>query len=157
MARTSKYGRIEETTILGLVEIARDEIEGLRDELDEAISNMEEHFSNTDRFARYQEAKDALDVCDVVDMDMPQEAGPFLETAQTFTYRAKPRASRADRLGLAIDRLYTAMEAVEGGIADAAEAVDNPEGYVDALETVRDRIQEILDGVDGVEFPGMFG
>lgn len=152
--RPSKYERTEETTIIGLIETAHSIIEELRDELDDVIQNMEEHFSQTERFSRYQEAKDALDVCDVVDLSVPGVASDFFNRPYVHTYRAKPKASRSDRLEAANLRLNIARELLDEEIERVSDREDD---YAAALYDFVNIVQELLDQTEGVEFPGMFG
>ena len=57
---------------------AKDALQALFDDLDEKRSNMEEHFSGTERYSRFEEACSTLeeaignlDSIDVVGMDLP--------------------------------------------------------------------------------------
>lgn len=159
MARTKKM-LDHENTLEGMVADALSEAQSLRDEIADWRDNMESN--NMEHLPKYEQVSECVDnleqFCDN-EPQVPSVFPPGLADKIKWQTIAKRRMSRADRLGDAHFTLQLVSEHVQEYM-DAHEAVDDPvweaaprEGW----EQFVSDIDEIMNDMDSVEFPGMFG
>jgi chromosome segregation ATPase len=139
----TKY-RTETTSASSAVSDAMSEIQGLRDEMTEWRDNIEEKFSQTDKFKRVSEAADMLD--QVADNE-PTEPGDGFDETVSFMAEANPRGlSRRARLANAVAALEAVVNAAEGKLADMEEEHDiaerEQEQADEAVETAKGEIED---------------
>lgn len=149
-------------TALGM---AFGEIEQLAEEMGEWRDNMEEKLSHTQKYSDVSECADTLgdhtEVPEYSDDDLGKIEVAFGETVFKSKSR-KGSVSRSVRLGNATSRLSACVDAIETKLNESEELEDGADGKlaeddVSGLEELRDSLQETIDTVEGVEFPGMFG
>lgn len=120
----------------------------LAQEMREWADNLEEKFSNTDKYQRVNDAADTLE--NYIDEDVVPEWLSH-EIVVKYTFISKRRLSRADRCSNACTLAQAIIDKLEEGIlwldADKAEE----------LVTLRDNLQQLIDDCQGVEFPGRYG
>ncbi len=125
------------------INTAFDEIETLAEEMRNWHDGMPENLQNGDKGGRVEECADLLE--NVQYIDLPEELASEGTDEEIVTVAKLPnRASRADRLGWAINLLSGAAEIVKKKGGDEAMT------FADELESA---VQEL----EGAEFPGMFG
>lgn len=159
-----------QTSLTAAIGDAYSELQSLRDEMREWADNLENgNLGHTDRGQRVAEAADALD--NVADDEPEMELGEFdpqITYAEQINRRKGKPASRSVRcsnassmLGAVIEALETEMEKLEEGeddvdLKEEAEG-DDKDDPKEKLEELRDHLQNTVDEIDGIEFPGMYG
>ena len=129
---------------------AYSEFQSLAEEMRDWANNMEEHFSQTDKYSRVSEAADALE--DLQEPDVPESVADIPVTIQD----PKPQKggySRSFRCSQAGSILMDCIAALE--------EVKNEEGVSDEKSDDADQLMSELEQHQGdsesVDFPGMFG
>lgn len=127
------------TTLAACIGDAMSMLQELRDECAEARDNMEEKLSATEKYQAYSDAADTLDEHADNEPTVPASLQDVAVTYTEYVSTRKSRGpSRSTRLSNAVLMLSAAKDALESG-------------------DVFDELEEIIDGVENVEFPGMFG
>lgn len=149
------------------VSSALSEIESLKDEMDEIKSNMEN--ANMEHLPKYETASEAYDALDSAqEPDVPEAVGELsVEYNEEVNKRKGRGPSRAVRLSNAVAQLQACVAALEyyesarQDIADNedAETVDQEvaQSEIDEASELRDELETIINDVENVEFPGMYG
>ncbi len=147
--KTQEY----KTTVSGAVSEAFGELQSLRDEMDEICGNMEEKFSQTERYQRYEEARGTLGNYADSEPEAHEDVAERDVVCSVLVHvRKKASPSRSVRLSNAVSLLQAAAGSLEEWV-ETCEDTDLEE-EVDRFVT---EIQEVADEVSQVEFPGMFG
>ena len=137
MARYPTQSRT--ATISSAFDEAKMEIESLQEEMEEWRENIEEHFSETDKYQRVSDAADALQ--ELVD-NLPEEPERFGDMEISWTeMRSKRGLPRWARLSNALGVFESIKDALEGVIEEIQDTVNG---------------LDELDGID-IDFPSMFG
>lgn len=128
------------TTASTALSDARAEIESLQEEMSEWRDNMEEYFSETDKFQRVSDAADALEeLLNGIPEDVPDAISELNVSFSNY---------KAGRRGIPRwARLSNAMSAIEAVRETVEEAINDLQSFVDECEA---------DGSD-IDFPSMFG
>lgn len=142
------------TTLSFAVSDAFSEFDMLADEMAEVREALEERFSQTSRYEQVEETAGKLDE----HRDAPN-VPDFLEELQVSFAIGIPKpkryvASRMSRCGNAINMLNAVVELLNE-FADDEEA--NQEVARDAARELADELQQAIDDIDSLEFPGMRG
>lgn len=135
----------------GALDSAREEIEALGSECDDAYNN----FPNQDhpKAQMFYEAASTLQGISGLDEDIPEEAQVLVVTYhETVPRRRAYNPSRDSRLSNAV----AALTAVSEALTDWAETTEDAEGVEQAREMALS-CEEAASSAEGVEFPGMFG
>lgn len=145
---------MRKTTLGDAVSDAFSDIESLAGEMDEWKSSLEgTNFESSSKFESISAALECLEDKQPPDTDGFDDLE--VEYAEGVKKSTKRRgASRAARLGNAVNALNAVIE-VLSDLADSDEETD--EDRKQNAGDLRDSLQEAVDEVDGVEFPGMFG
>lgn len=181
MAAAVKY-TTHTASILGAVEGFYADIEELAGEIGEWRDNLEEKFSQTEKYSNVSECADALEnisdsgnAPDILSEGDDQECS-YQHGKKSSSKSPYPRWLRRDN---AVNPLRSAIEAIETRLEHLNESIEacddlSPEATKEELDTAdanRDRFQEQRDeleeyknsleehaeAADGVEFPGMYG
>jgi len=167
MSKSYKSEQRKET-VSTAVNIACEEINSLRDEMDEWASNMEDNnLSSTPKFDEVNEAKEALE--EHADNE-PEVPGEIQEDEVIFYEQVQKRKGRGPsrdvRLSNAIARLQAVVEHAQGkldalddDVKEGGEGDDEGQGLDlrDKYEEFIQQTQDIIDSLDGgVSFPSAF-
>jgi len=140
------------------------EIESLRDEMTEWRDNMDgTGLENTQKYEAVSEAADQLDNVDSItfdDLDSVMEEAELADDIKALTYKAilmvprsrRQSSSRSVRLSNAVSTLTGALDCIEAYLAELPES-----DKVTDIQTEVDNLRGLVEEMDGVEFPGMFG
>jgi len=146
-----KFTRVK-STVADAVGEAWAELESLKDEFREMHDNCNEGLQQTQKMQTVDETASTLE--NMSEPEVPDWLCPTEVTIQRWANARKGRGlSRADRCGQAcdiIDSVVTELESeakVDGVDQDKKEAV----------EALRDALEEIRNEAEGLEFPGMYG
>ena len=143
-----EYRQSKERTFVtdaqGLVDNAFDDIDNLKDELQEWFDNLPESFQSGDKGDQIQEAVDTLD--SIERPDFP-EAVP--DGVLVIHYPNLDAESRRDRAAEASDTIRDVASELRALEDLSEEAMDEINQYCDELEAASDEIEN-------VEFPGMY-
>jgi hypothetical protein len=149
---------VTKTTLVDAISSGYGEIGELANEMSDWRDNLEDKFSQTQKYSDVGEAADTLaDHRD--EPSMPDIIEKALGTTELSVGISVPRsrrqsASRATRLDNAISHLQVAIEYLEEVKDDEA----HPQELRDEIEGYCGELQQTVDNLDGaVEFPGMFG
>lgn len=152
---TAKTGTITNALSTGF-----SELQSLRDELMEWKDNIEEKFGQTDKFERVSECADALDEI----ADCEDECVPPVHTEDTVDWVEQKKKSKKSPYPrwLRLQNAVNALEAVKATLETLVEVDDdedeNPEDETRMeIQACIDKLDEIIDAANSVEFPGMFG
>lgn len=154
------YGRMykmvmKADTIENAVSDAFSEVDMIADEMGEWRDSLEERLSHTSKFEMVQEAADTLDQHrDAPDVD-PLFAGMKVDYGIGVPKPKKYVASRMSRLGNAVQALNACVETLND-FADTDEE-GRSEADQDKARELADELQQHIDELEGVEFPGMYG
>jgi len=159
----TREATIEETVLFAYADIGE-----LADEMGEWRDNLEEKFSNTQKYSDVEEVASALE-------EYREEPSALDEARQYFDGitveydigvkkdgRSVP--SRGARLGNAVSMLSSVADYLEMRIDNTdpekparGETAEGLRDEIAALEGLRDSLQDTIDNIEGVNFPGMFG
>lgn len=171
MGRKKAERVAEQSTMQGLIEGAFSVFSELADEMREAFDNTPENLQQSGVGEARGMAADELEN----NVDAPEVPEWLTDAPVSYFPETKKRQSRSDRRGQATYELQQCIDALErlldesgAGHNDQAqeEAVDNAitdeqrdesESRQGDIEELRDELQNAIDSVDGVEFPGMYG
>lgn len=174
MAATVKY-TTHTASILGAAEGFYNDIEELASEMGEWRDNLEEKFSQTEKYSNVSECADALE--NITDSgNAPDILSEGADTECSYQHGKKssskspyPRWLRRDN---ATNMARAAIEALEARIETLREEPENNEDASDEamdlikeqreeqaseLEEYKQSLEEHADEADGIEFPGAFG
>ena len=164
--------KMTEYSVADALDNGVNDLESLKDELQDWLDNMPENFQSGEKAGQLQEAIDQLDsACAVTipegldgttdDKDQPTLGGVRFQ----FPASTKRRMSRADRCSEATALMRSALDAVKeelepmmAALQNLDDLTDEQQAKLDALETVNDGLGEIeqaIDDAEAVEFPGM--
>lgn len=156
---------------LGIMQALRDEVEGI-------VENAGDALANTQRIQTFSETKDTLD--NHVD-DEPDAPACIAERNVSYSEARKKAKNKGASRAVQLSNACGMLEAVKD---EAQEYLDNSEEDLageeiecwgllsekeqqesdERFETIKDEIEtyvgeleEIIDGVEGCEFPGMYG
>lgn len=181
MAATVKY-TTHTASILGAVEGFYADIEDLTGEMQEWRDNLEEKFSQTEKYSNVSECADALEnisdngnAPDILSEGDDQECS-YQHGKKSSSKSPYPRWLRRDN---AVNQVRAAIEALERRIENLQESIeacddleeDATEAQIDfaaqnrerfeeqvsELEEYKSTLEEHADEADGIEFPGAFG
>ena len=138
------------TTVETLISDAFSEIESLRDEMQERYDNMPENLQGGDIGTRCEEAASTLDNCQ--QPDYPSSLG----TIECVFLPSLKEVSRADRCSEAQSMLETAKDELQS-VLDSEEKENGETQKHNAIETLMDELDEAIQTLSDVEFPGMYG
>lgn len=166
-------------SILGAVEGFYSDIEELASEMGEWRDNLEEKFSQTEKYSNVSECADALE--NITDNgDAPDVLSEGDDKEVTYTHGKKssskspyPRWLRRDN---AVNMVRAAIEAIDARISSIQEQRDaedemseearafaeaqgatSVDDQISELEEYKNSLEEHADEADGIEFPGAFG
>lgn len=163
MPKTKRRPALRKMTVADAISEAFNELQSLGEEMRSWADNIEEKFSQTDRYQRISDAADTLESLEEPPFDGDGIAAKYvariiraLPEVEIYKLigRSKRRGpSRADRCSHACGTIEQCMSIIEENINDLGD--DNDHKY--ALESLRDDLKRLKDDAEGVEFPGMFG
>jgi hypothetical protein len=133
-----------QTTVADAVSEAVEELAQLASEYRDWYDNLPEGPQGSAKGEAVSEAADQLEQLETP--NLPDTVGNL---PVTITVRPKNKPSRSYRAGEAVDHIRTVCELLEA-IPEGEDA------HAEASE-LADALSEIVDAVDGVEFPGMYG
>jgi iron only hydrogenase large subunit-like protein len=158
-----KYKQVqEEFTVEQGLDIS--DIESLRDEMTEWRDNMDgTGLENTSKYEAVSEAADQLDNVDSITFDdldsaleeagIQEEVKALKYTTTQFVPRSKRQStSRAYRLSNAVAIVTGALDAIETYLNEQED-----QDKVSDIQTEVDNLRGLIEEMDSVEFPGMFG
>lgn len=180
MAATVKY-TTHTASILGAVEGFYNDIEELASEMGEWRDNLEDKFSQTEKYSNVSECADALEnitdngnAPDVLG-DAPDDECSYQHGKKSSSKSPYPRWLRRDN---AVNMARAAIEAIEARIENLRESIqacdeveeddsdaeitlkeENRERFeteISELDDYKNAIEEHADEADGIEFPGAF-
>lgn len=139
-----------QSTVLGCIEGAYDELSNLQQECQEIVDNAPEGISETQRIQTLGEAADYLDGADD-HPDIP-ECVQDLVVYYTEDRRKSRSTSRQTRCNDAIGLL-------QGAVGEMGSWLDDNRGHDDAddVQQAIDEIEEMINNAESCEFPGMMG
>jgi hypothetical protein len=148
---------LREGTISDAISEGFSEIQSLRDEITEWKDNMEEKMSSTDKYQQVSECADTLDeIADSEDDCLPPIHAE--DAVKWVTQKKKSKKSPYPRW-LRMQNAVNALEAAKDALTSLVEEEDSDLDEDDklGLQEYIDKIEEVIDTGNGVEFPGMFG
>lgn len=155
LTTTAKTGTITDALSTGF-----SEIQSLRDELTEWKDNLEEKLSHTDKYQRVSDCADSLDEI----ADCEDECVPPIHTEETVDWVEQKKASKKSPYPrwLRLQNAVNALEAVKAQLEILVETDDDEDEDPEdenrmEIQACIDKLDEIIDGANSVEFPGMFG
>jgi hypothetical protein len=134
----------ERFSIEAAVETAFGEVETLAEEMRSWYDNLPPGLQENDKGCRVEECASVLGAVDVVEVPQVLIDGADLADPPVIVSPLPRRASRADRLGWAVELLNQAAEAARKHGGDEADE------FADALESAVMELEQ-------AEFPGMYG
>ena len=138
------------TTIESAVSQAFGDFQNLAEEMREWADNMEEKFSQTEKYSRVSEAADALEALE--EPDHPEWA-QTAEVDLPASRKRKRLPSRSTRCFEACVLLNHCLEAIQvklDVLESGSEEQDELQEYYEAIESQKDN-------AECVEFPGAYG
>jgi chromosome segregation ATPase len=160
------------TTLESAVADAFSEFQTLAEEMEEWRSNMEEKFSQTERYSRVEEVAQTLenhtDAPDIPESVSDEEV-VYSEAVNRSKREGPSRAVRCENACAMLDAAISRVEEIIGEIEDKLEAfpegADEHEGekredlenWQSELETFRDELSEHKDECESLDFPSMYG
>ncbi len=136
------------------------ELQSLRDEVREIVDNANDSLSQTARIQTLSETADTLDNVADNEPDLPSEFNLTLSVGQLAHKRKNVSASRSIRRDNAVSCLAAVVAVCDDHLKtfdSEKERSESDQSAYDMVETLRDNIQEVIDEVDELKFPGMFG
>lgn len=127
---------------------AMSELESLGEEMRSWADNIEEKFSNTEKYERVSECADTLEGLSAPDVPESLEARII-----TYHQGTKKQMSRSDRR----DDACSILESIVQELEDITSDEEAKQDLKDEAEEFRDEVQNLIDEAQGLEFPGMFG
>jgi hypothetical protein len=133
------------------------ELQSLRDEIGEWRDNMEEKLSQTEKYQKVSDCADALDeIADCEDECVPPVHADD-ETKWAFSKKKSKKSPYPRWL-----RAQNAVNALDAAKSEMQELVDDEDNEIEeddrlSIQTCIDKLDEIIDGANSLEFPGMFG
>lgn len=152
---TAKTGSIADAISEGF-----SELQSLRDEMTEWKDNIEEKFGQTEKFDRVSECADALD--EIADQEDECVPSVHAEDSVDWVFSKKKSKKSPYPRWLRIQNAVNALEAAKAQLETLVEVDDdedeNPEDE-DRMEMQNciDKLDEVIEAANSVEFPGMFG
>lgn len=183
MAATVKYTE-HKSSIRGAIEGFYSDIEELASEMGEWRDNLEEKFSQTEKYSLVSECADSLenitdngDAPDVIsEGDTPEDEVTYTHGKKSSSKSPYPRWLRRDN---AVNMVRAAIDAIDARISNletSLEELDSTEvnedevslaaveatrehlqNMRDELEQYKQSLEEHADEADGIEFPSAFG
>lgn len=150
----SKY-KVREASLADAANEAYSELQSLGEEMREWADNLEEKFSNTERYSRVSEAADTLE-----GLNEPNYPDWASNTKVQITELVKPprRQSRASRRDDACSILESCMDACQEWLDEHTEVKEGADLELSGeIEQLKDDLENLKDEAEGVEFPGMYG
>lgn len=147
----SSYKTITDSDTVGeVISTSFGEIESLADEMTSWADSLEgTNLENSDKYSRIREAEDAL--ANISEPVVPEEIEDKTVTYSIQIPKSKTKStSRAVRLANVIGMLDAVGQLCYEFSAESDEDDDE-------AEDLANNIQSIIDEIEGVEFPGMFG
>lgn len=133
-----------------LVEEAKSDLEGLKDELQDWYDNLPEGFQNGGKGDLLNEAINTLDSLSIPDLpDFLSEAGEGDHKFRVVCIPGIDVSSRADRCAEAVSKLNAVATALR-------EAKDFNEEQMEDINSFCDELESAAGEAEGVEFPGMY-
>lgn len=153
MAKKSNRMIQQETTVGAAVADAFSEFEQLQSEMQDWFDNMPENLQSGSKGDQVQEAADALS-----NISEPSVDEKLAELKVTYASDMKAK-SRNDRRNEVVNMLNAVIEALdaEHDRIDTDETDKQDHDRQEAIETLKDEVQQMIDEAEAVEFPGMFG
>ena len=145
---------VSRTSTLGAaIDEALSTAEELRDELQEWKDNLPENLQDGQKADELQEAIDYLEE-GISALEEAQGGDDEILNRNSFNYGSRQYSPSEQRsLGRA-KRLASSMEALESASTEISDYVEDDEG--DEFQTTLDSVQEAIDALSNVNFPGMF-
>lgn len=155
--RKKKMNKVS-TTVGDAVSTFFSEVETLGSEMRDWADNMPEAKQSSSKYDEVSEAADALE--NVSEPDVPEVCSDVMVEFEVSA--AKVYQSRSVRLYGAIQYGREAIEVVQTMIDDnpkddGKSGVGYSAEQVQEMTTLIDEINEMIDSVEGIEFPGMYG
>lgn len=148
------------SSVADAISYAYGEISSLHDEIEEAVSGMEDSpgLAATSRCQTLAETRDTLSEHTDEPDDVPDMAG---EIEVSYTENREKRLTRAGRRDNASGALSACVDALNSWADEREEEVRDRDGEddggIDEARELASSLQETIDAIDGVEFPGMYG
>lgn len=149
-----KY-QTREASLADAANEAYGDLQGLGEEMREWADNLEEKFSNTDKYQRVSEAADTLEGLN--EPDYPDWANAT-KVQITELIKKPKRPSRASRRDDACSILQVCMEACQEWLDEHTEVKEGAELELSGtIEQLQNDLESLKDEAEAVEFPGMYG
>lgn len=157
----SYKNEVRKTSLTAAIGDAYSELQSLRDEMTEWRDNMENgNLGSTPKFEEVSSCVDQMESGGDLDSepDVPDGFDPEITYTESVPRRKRQNASRSTRCSNACAMLDAAIDVIEERKAEIEElpTTDALSKESDALETLRDEIQQIKEACESAEFPGMF-
>lgn len=145
------------------LDFGKADLEELKDEVEDVVNNLEEHWSQTSRYEMLSEANDALTAGfdQIYEIDQLVEELDALDNSildasiNLNLWQGRYVSSRARRLDNIVMQLEAAKDHLESSIPDDED--ETKSDLREKLEALVDAIGNGTDEVQGINFPGMYG
>jgi len=157
-----------ETTVGSAIEDVKSEVETLRDEIESWKDNLEgTGLENTGKYEQLEEAYDSLDAgsnaLDSIDLEESLKGSPVIEKKIIyFEFQAYGTSNACAKINSIMEALTERGEEIEealNSLDDTDKGVIEYERLTDhktAIEDIELELQDALDNLKSVEFPGMY-
>lgn len=142
-------------SIQGAIEEARDEAESLRDELQEWLDGLPENLQDGQKAQELQEAIDYLEE-GINALEDAESSKVEVLLGYEIEHQYKPLSPSAQRRMSRAKRLSEATNALNFIPTELPEDLDIPEDDQYDAEELLNKVQEGLEALNNVSFPGMY-
>ena len=169
MARAKQKYSEETCTILDAVTHGMGILQCLRDEVQEIVDNAPVGLQDSARISTLRESVEALDgYCDDEPDALAEGVDREIVVRTLLPLRKGRGLSRNSQLAnaliylnCAVDSVNEEIEALETVVKqkqdDKEDDAESDEAQIEALQEYVTEIENVIEGVEGCEFPGMFG
>jgi hypothetical protein len=141
-----------ESSVSAAIADACEELTSLGEECREVCDNMPESLHSGSRYEALDASASALECISEPDID--EDISTLCVATVTWTEVGGKRFSRADRCANAVAALQAAVEWLQGELDNEH---DEDSDKHDALSSLIDGVQCVIDEAESCEFPGMYG
>lgn len=147
------------TNVTSLIEDAYSEIESLRDEIDEWLNSIPENLQGGDKGQQLEELLGYLEDIQIPDIPESVDVSVYFEPSLELSSKSSRSAEAAIMLETAKDALQDAIENIETKV-NSDEKIEtleeNPPEILSEMEDLISSLEEDIDRINDLTFPGMF-